>query len=246
VSARLTFLGSGDAFSAGGRFQACLYLESDRAEPLLIDCGATALVALKRAEIDPDAIGHVALSHLHGDHFAGLPWLILDGQFGKRTRPLNIIGPQETRDRVHRAFEALYPGAAEAERSFETRVDEYTERVPHDFGPARITAYPVHHTPATMPHGLRVEYAGKVIAYSGDTEWTDTLPELADGADLFVCECNFFDKRVPGHLDYQALVEHRAELACERIVLTHMGEAMLARATQVEFETANDGMTLDL
>ena len=188
----------------------------------------------------------MALSHLHGDHFAGLPWLILDGQFAKRTRPFAILGPRTTRERFYRAFEALYPGAAEAERPFETRIEEFTERVAHDFGPARITAYPVLHSPATMPHGLRVEYAGKVIAYSGDTEWTDALPELARGADLFVCECNFFDRNAPGHLDYETLVEHRAELDCDRIVLTHMSEAMLARADGLEFETAADGMAIDL
>ena len=245
MSVRLIFLGSGDAFSAGGRFQACLHLTGGEA-PLLIDCGATALIALKRGGIDPASIGHVALSHLHGDHFAGLPWLILDGQFAKRTRPLAILGPRATRERFYQAFEALYPGAAEAERAFETRIEEFTERVAHDFGPARVTAYAVHHSPASMPHGLRIEYAGKVLAYSGDTEWTDTLPELARGADLFVCECNFFDSKAPGHLDYETLIEHRAELDCDRIVLTHMSEAMLARADELEFETAADGMAIDL
>jgi ribonuclease BN (tRNA processing enzyme) len=246
VSARLTFLGSGDAFSSGGRFQACLHLQADGAEPLLIDCGATALIALKRAGIDPASIGHVALSHLHGDHFAGLPWLILDGQFANRSRPLAILGPTGTDKRFSQAFEALYPGAKDAERAFETSVHEFTARLPEDFGPARITGYPVRHTPATMPHGLRVEYSGKVIAYSGDTEWTDTLPELANGADLFVCECNFFDKRAPGHLDYRTLIEHRRELACDRIILTHMSDEMLARAAEVDLETAADGRTIHL
>jgi ribonuclease BN (tRNA processing enzyme) len=246
VSARLTFLGSGDAFSSGGRFQACLHLEADGADPVLIDCGATALIALKRAKIDPASIGHVALTHLHGDHFAGLPWLILDGQFAKRTRPLSILGPPTTAERFHQAFEALYPGAAEAARPFETRIAEFAARAPHEFGPARITAYPVSHTPATMPHGLRVEYAGKVIAYSGDTEWTDTLSELARNADLFVCECNFFDTKAPGHLDYETLTAHRSELDCKRIVLTHMSEGMLARIRQIELESAADGMTIEL
>ena len=116
---QLTFLGSGDAFAGGGRFQACLHLAGGD-EPLLLDCGATTLVALKRADIDPASIGFVALSHLHGDHFAGLPWLILDGQFSKRTRPLEIAGPAGVRERVERTFEALYPGAAAVERAFET------------------------------------------------------------------------------------------------------------------------------
>lgn len=245
MSVRLTFVGSGDAFAGGGRFNACLQLDGGE-EPLLLDCGATALVALKRVGIDPASIGHVALSHLHGDHFGGLPALILDGQFAKRTRPLSIIGPPGTRERVERVFEALYPGATDAERPFATRFHEFSSRVPQDFGPARITAYPVVHSSGTNPHGLRVEYAGKVIAYSGDTEWTDTLAELAGGADLFVCECNFFNKQAPGHLDYQTLLQRRAELECQRVILTHMSQEMLGRLTEVELETAADGAVIEV
>jgi ribonuclease BN (tRNA processing enzyme) len=245
LTARLTFVGSGDAFASGGRFQPCLLLDGG-AEPLLLDCGASSLIALKRLCVDPSDIGWIALTHLHGDHFGGLPWLILDGQFAPRSNALTILGPPGTKERVQRAFEALYPGAADAERPFETRFVEFEGRVPRDFGPARITAYPVSHTPATAPHGFRIEYAGRLIAYSGDTEWTETLPELARGADLFVCECNFYDIRVPGHLDYETLMRHRAELECERIVLTHMSDGMLDHLAEVELEAAADGTVIEL
>ncbi|MBV8431960.1 MAG: MBL fold metallo-hydrolase, partial [Solirubrobacterales bacterium] len=68
ASVRLTFVGCGDAFAAGGRFQTSFYVEGGE-EPLLIDCGATTLAALKRLGIDSTSIGVVVLSHLHGDHF---------------------------------------------------------------------------------------------------------------------------------------------------------------------------------
>jgi ribonuclease BN (tRNA processing enzyme) len=246
LTVRVTFVGSGDAFGGGGRFQACLHLGADGSEPLLVDCGATAVIALKRLGIEPAGLGWVALSHLHGDHFAGLPWLILDGQFARRTKPLTIIGPHGTEERVERTFEALYPGAPGADRRFVTSLDEFESRLPEEFGPARITAYPVSHSSATVPHGLRVEYGGRVIAYSGDTEWTDTLPELARGADLFVCECNFYEKKAPGHLDHATLVQHRDELDCERIVITHMSEDMLDHLSDARFETAADGAVIDL
>ena len=244
-SVQVTFVGTGDAFAGGARFQTCLHLAGD-AEPLLLDCGATSLTALKRLDIDPASIGYVALSHLHGDHFAGLPWVILEGQFAKRTRPLVIAGPPGTQQRLERVFEALYPGAVEAARPFETRFIEYAERVPFELGPARITAFPVRHTPATAPHALRVEYAGKVIAFSGDTEWTDTLIEASRDADLFICECNFFGKQAPGHLDYETLVASRAQLECERIVVTHMSEEMLGHLPEIELEAAADGAVIDI
>jgi ribonuclease BN (tRNA processing enzyme) len=242
---RVKFLGSGDAFASGGRFQACLHLDGG-AEPFLIDCGATALVALKRAGIDPASIGWVALSHLHGDHFAGLPWLILDGQFAKRTMPLVVAGPVGTRERIERTFEALYPGATGVERAFDTRFVEFAERTPCELGPALITPFEVRHQSGAPSYALRVEYAGKVIAYSGDTEWTDALLEVANGADLFVCECNFFDRKAPGHLDYRTLVEKRTQLACEQIVITHMSEEMLAHLDDADLDAAADGAVIAL
>lgn len=245
ASAHVTFVGSGDAFAGGGRFQTCFHLDG-AAEPLLLDCGATSLVALKRLHIDPASIGYVALTHLHGDHFAGLPWLILDGQFAKRTKPLVIAGPDGTGERAERAFEALYPGAVEAARPFATRFTEYTERVPFELGPARITAFGVRHTPASAPHALRVEYAGKVLAFSGDTEWTDTLIEVSRDADLFICECNFFDTKAPGHLDHETLAANRARLHCKRVVITHMSAEMLGHLTEAEFEAAGDGAVIHL
>jgi ribonuclease BN (tRNA processing enzyme) len=242
-SVRVQFLGSGDAFASGGRLQACLHLDGG-SEPLLIDCGATALVALKRAGIDPASIGWVALSHLHGDHFAGLPWLILDGQFAKRTMPLVIAGPNSVRERIERTFEALYPGATSAGRAFDTSFLEFSEQTPCELGPALITPFEVRHGSAAPAYALRVEYAGKVIAYSGDTEWTDTLLEVANGADLFVCECNFFDTNIPGHLNYRTLAEKRPQLACARIVITHMSAEMLARLDDAELEAAADGAVI--
>jgi len=241
----LTFLGTGDAFAGGGRLQACLHLDGGP-EPMLLDCGATALVALKRAGIRPASIRYVALSHLHGDHFAGLPWLILDGQFSERTGTLQIAGPVNAQERVERTFEALYPGATAVERAFATTFVELSERTACELGPALITPFEVRHSSGAPCYALRVEYGGKVIAYSGDTEWTDALIDVAHGADLFVCECNFYDLKAPGHLDYLTLAEQRPRINCDRIVLTHMSEQMLARAADVELETAADGAVITL
>jgi ribonuclease BN (tRNA processing enzyme) len=242
---QLTFLGSGDAFAGGGRFQACLHLAGG-AEPLLLDCGATTLVALRRADIDPSSLGFVALSHLHGDHFAGLPWLILDGQFSKRTKPLRIAGPTGVGARVNQTFEALYPGATAVERAFETSFGEFSERTPYQLGPARITPFQVRHSRGAPSYALRIEYSEKVIAYSGDTEWTDALIDVADGADLFVCECNFYDLKAPGHLNYLTLADNRPRINCDRIVLTHMSEQMLGRSGDVKLEMAADGAVISL
>lgn len=211
---------------------------------MLLDCGATALTALKREAIDPGSIGLVALSHLHGDHFGGLAWLILDGRAAGRTNPLVIAGPPTTSERLERIFEATYPSAAAAELPFELHFVELSERTPCDLGPVRVTPFEVIHESGAPAYALRVEYGGKVIAYSGDTEWTDSLLDAARGADLFVCECNNFDTQVPGHLDYATLKTKRKLFECGRLVLTHMNDAMLSHLAELEIDSAVDGMVI--
>lgn len=242
-SVRLRFLGCGDAFFSGGRSHTCFQLEGG-GEPLLVDCGVTSLVALKHGAIDPASIGWIAISHLHGDHFAGLPWLILDGRFAKRTNPLVIAGPPTTSERLERTFEALYPGAPGAELPFELRFLELSDRKPCELGEAIVTPFEVVHSSGADSFALRIEYGGKVVAYSGDTEWTGSLIDVSEGADLFVCECNQFDEQAPGHLDYRTLQAKRPLLHCKRIVLTHMNDEMLSHLAEVEIETAVDGMVV--
>ncbi len=77
---------------------------------MLVDCGATSLTAMKARHLDPGEVNVVVLSHLHGDHFGGLPFLILDGQFTRRSKPLTVLGPAGTRDRPHQATEPSTPG----------------------------------------------------------------------------------------------------------------------------------------
>lgn len=246
---RLRFVGCGDAFGSGGRFNTCIHLDpetdSDGAS-LLIDCGATSLVALKRWAIDPQSIGWIALSHLHGDHYAGIPWLILDGRFSKRQRPLVVSGPTGVQQRVQETFQALYPAAPAAELPFELRFSELNERQPAELGPATITAFEVAHESGAPSFGLRLQLGGRVIAYSGDSEWTDSLVEVAAGADVFICECNSWEKPIPGHLDYRTLREMRPQLDCRRLIVTHLGPDMLAHLDGIEFEAAADGMVVEV
>jgi ribonuclease BN (tRNA processing enzyme) len=242
---QLQFLGSGDAFGSGGRFQTCLHLSGPDGS-LLIDCGASSLIAMKRAGLDPSEIGWVLLSHLHGDHFGGLPFLILDGQFSRRTRPLLIAGPPGVRDRLEAALEVFFPGSSRVPRRFGVEFVELAERVPSLVGPVRVVPFPVEHPSGAPAYALRVEYGGKVIAYSGDTEWTESLVEAARGADLFVCEAYGFERKIRYHLDYRTLREQRGRLECKRLILTHMSEDALSRARDAEMECATDGQIIPL
>ena len=241
------FLGSGDAFGSGGRFQTCMYVRPEGFEPedqgptrLLVDCGASSLVAMKRYGVKTSDIDAILLSHLHGDHFGGLPFFILESRYiSDRRKPLVVAGPPGLELRTNEAMEVLYPGSSESEQSFALEFVELKVETRAEIGPFSVTPYPVVHPSGAPAYALRISYEDKTLAFSGDTEWTDTLIKVASEADLFICECNSFEK-VPNHLDYQTLMKHREELGCRRLVLTHMGEEMLRRIGELDLEGAED------
>jgi ribonuclease BN (tRNA processing enzyme) len=240
----LVLVGTGDAFGNGGRFQTCFVLRHGD-DAVMVDCGASSLTALKAAGLEPNDIEVVVLTHLHGDHFGGLPFLILDGQLRRRERPLTIAGPPGTTERLHRAMDVLFPGSRSAPRRFEITVVELDFDAPTRLGPAVVRTLKVEQ-PDTPACALRVQLAGKVMVYTGDTAWTDGLIELAAGADVLVAESYFYDREVPYHLSYPALVENRDRLDCRRILLTHMSPQMLDRQGDALFECAHDGMVVRL
>jgi ribonuclease BN (tRNA processing enzyme) len=242
---KVRFLGSGDAFGSGGRFQTCILLESS-ATRLLVDCGASSLIAMRRFGVDPLTIDGVIVSHLHGDHFGGVPFLILDGQFTRRTRPLVVAGPPGVEARVREAMEVLFPGSSGVQRRFDTRFVELTDRVTLEVASVSVTPFGVVHASGAPPFALRIGADGKTVTYSGDTEWTDSLIDAARGADLFIAEAYFFDRAVKYHLDLVTLLKHRSELDCRRLIVTHMNEDMLRRRDGLEVETAEDGMVVGL
>lgn len=99
--------------------------------------------------------------------------------------------------------------------------------------------------PAT---GLRIEVGRRLLAYSGDTEWTDALCRIAEGADLFICECYKPAGAPVYHMSYGTILEQRARLGAKRIMLTHMSDAMLERiddALAEGFLLAEDGLIHD-
>lgn len=242
----LTFAGSGDAFGSGGRFQACIHLRPGAGAPILLDCGATSLVAMKRLGIDPGEIAAVVVSHLHGDHFGGLPFLILDGQFRKRSRPLIVAGPPGIDRRLREAMEVLYPGSSTAKRAFETRVVELIPGTTTTVAGVAVSAWEVSHPSGAPPLALRLAAGGVEIAYTGDTAWCDAIVRAAAGARLLIAEAYYLAKPVPHHLSHRDLVDHRDELGCERVLLTHMSADMLGALDAAEFEHAYDGLRVSL
>jgi ribonuclease BN (tRNA processing enzyme) len=242
----LRFLGTGDAFGSGGRLHTSTLVRSEGLS-VLVDCGPSTLAALRRDAIQPDAVDAIVLTHLHGDHFAGIPFLVMDAHYATgRTKPLVIAGPAGVEAAVARAHEALFPGSGPLPLRFPLSWLEWTGGATTAVGPAAVTPFPVAHSTVLPCFGLRIELAERVLAFSGDTEWTDALVPLSAGADIFVCECFGYDSAPPHHLDFQTLQSHLHELTCRRLLPTHMGEQMLARVSEFGIVTASDGLVLQI
>ena len=243
----VTFAGSGDAFGSGGRNQACIHLRgSGQSGPVLLDCGATSLTALKQLRLDPAEISAVYNSHLHGDHFGGLPFLILDSQFSRRTAPLTVAGPPGLTRRLAEAMECMFPGSAGRARQFSVETIELPPGTTATIAGVQVATWAADHPGGGTALALRLSMDGKAVAYTGDTAWTDAIIELAADADLLIAEAYFHAKAVPYHLSNADLAAHLDQLSCRRIVLTHMSADMLDHQYQACADTACDGLVLHI
>ncbi|GAA0259215.1 Ribonuclease BN [Methylorubrum aminovorans] len=246
---RLQVLGCGDAFGSGGRFNTCFHVDASDAPDtgvFLIDCGASTLIAIRRFGVEPNRIRTVFLTHLHGDHFGGLPWLILDGQLvSGRTDPLTVVGPPGTAARLPAAMEVLFPGSSTAERRFSVGVVEMEAERPVEMGGVRATAFTMRHPSGAPAHALRIEAAGKVVSYTGDTEWVDEIVAVGRGSDLMIAEGYTVERPVKFHLDWATLKRRLPEIGPKRLMLTHMSPEMIAHPPD-GYIAAEDGLVVTL
>ena len=245
---RLTIVGCGDAFGSGGRSNTCFVLETAKAT-LAVDFGASALPSLKKQSIDPNRIDAIVLSHLHGNHFGGLPFFLLDGQFlAQRTKPLLIAGPPGTKARLDGLLEVFFPKSTGSRWKFTWRVQEIAVGAPDAVLDHSILTAEVIHQSGAPSTALRLSDGTRTFAYSGDTEWTDALLPIAKDADLFICECYAYAGTITGHLTWETLKPRLADLRARRVMLTHMNPTMLAKVDEVRqsgVRVAEDGMVLD-
>ncbi|MEU9605250.1 MBL fold metallo-hydrolase [Streptomyces sp. NPDC048057] len=217
---KLTVVGCSGSFPSVESACSSYLVEADGFR-LLLDMGNGALGELQRhiGLYDLDAI---FLSHLHADHCIDMCGYFVARYYrhdGGRCDPLPVYGPEGTEHRLTTAY-ADTPSASSMSEVF----DFHTLKPGNfDIGPFSVRTERVAHP--VEAYGIRLEHGGRTLAYSGDTGVCDQLHELAEGADLFLCEASFtYGKEdIPGlHLNGREAGEHAQRAGAGQLVLTHI------------------------
>lgn len=247
---KLHFLGTGTAFNTDGRASAGILVEPEGARSFLVDAGPTLMSLAQRSGADCTSVDRLFLTHLHGDHVAGWPFLLLHQVvLQRRTRPFDVYGPPGSRECLEGLARLCYAEVLERQR-FEVRYHELAVEpargIPAGEG-MELETHPMDHHPSSI--GLCFDVAGRRVAVSGDTRWCDELERLAAGSDLLIVECTTEHRDTSAHVSLEELREARGRLRASNVVLVHLTDRVaeaLATSPIPGVVAAYDGMTVEL
>ncbi|HWR16362.1 MAG TPA: MBL fold metallo-hydrolase [Terriglobales bacterium] len=183
---KVTLLGTGVPDPDPDRFGASILVQTPDAN-LLFDVGRGAVTRLKQAGVSADHIRAVFLTHLHYDHFASLPDLLLTAWLFGRTTPLPVYGPPGSLSMtaaLTKAFSADVASRSLPAEGAQFRTSEIHEGLVYEQGALRVTAFLVDHRQLKPAFGYRIDYHNRSVIVSGDTRYSANLVKFAKGADV--------------------------------------------------------------
>ena len=248
---QVTFLGTGSAMPTGERYQTGLLVEDPGgdADPLLVDCGSGAVHGLAATDVGYEGIGTVLLTHHHLDHVSDLLPLLKARWLAGATE-LELVGPEGTRALVEDLLSVHDYMAGRFELSFR-------EVEPGSFAVAGYDVDAVETVHSMYCLAYRFETDDASVTFSGDTEATASVADLAEGSALLVHDCSFPDGiDVDNHPTATQLGEVLAGRDIGRVYLTHLypptdGEhESMVESVRERFDgdvrMARDGLTVDV
>lgn len=225
----ILILGSGNAFADAGYYQAAhlvRYRTGNTTNCILLDCGPTILVSLIQNNVDLSTINLLLISHLHGDHIAGIPFLLLHYKYKeqKREKIFEIVGPPGLQNRINMLIEATYPTIFENTEKF-YKVTEINIGESIKYEEILISAYQAVHIENSI--FFKIKISDLTVAYSGDNQFTASihLDIIKNDVDVLIHECSFMELDVGGHTSWRMLKTHIDEILSnvQTVILVHLG-----------------------
>jgi ribonuclease BN (tRNA processing enzyme) len=224
-------------------------------QTLAFDLGSGAVRGMLRSSMDPLAVDRIFFTHLHPDHTVDVVPLLFAMNYGapeKRTLPLYVTGPEPFL-RFWRSVMEVWGEWMSGD--YTTLVSELPQECPSpiDLAGCRLSWAPAEHRRESIAYRLDAE--GGAFVYTGDTEYSESVVELARGADTLLIECSFPDEApAPGHLTPSAVSRIASEAGVRRVALTHIYPAAdtldlaseVSRGFDGEVILAEDGMTFEV
>jgi ribonuclease BN (tRNA processing enzyme) len=217
---QLTILGSGTNVHPS-RAAAGYLVSTD--QNILLDFGPRTLMNLIKSGVDRHQITHILFSHFHADHFSDFITFFFDALIytkheGGRRPDMTLIGPRGT-IRLLQTIMRTFPSFSRP--PFKVTLKEVSTNA-FTIGDARIVPKPVVHVPDLSSVGYRIEYQGKSMVYSGDSQYCDALVRLCVEADLAVLDCSFpANKPGPVHLHAGQCGQVAQEAGVGQLILSH-------------------------
>ncbi|MGM0597196.1 MAG: MBL fold metallo-hydrolase [Myxococcota bacterium] len=232
---KIYFLGTGNASNLSAKGHQSILCQT-RDSQFFVDFGPTALLNSFRFNLNINKVSHLFLTHFHGDHSGGIPYLLLyHRDILQRKLPFYFYGPAGIENYLRNLIEANYPGTDfPFELIFEEIVPE--QEKPFLNNKLRIKAISVDHRPESL--GFRFNYRGKTLAISGDTRFGPFMYELAKDTELFVSECSLFENIAEkAHISPEIVKSKFSSLQTRKIALIHSDSAIITKLKQ--FNLAN-------
>ncbi len=176
------------SIDAGGALHTCYLLEHGKGR-LMLESGSSVLASMKRKGLATDLPDAVLVSHYHGDHFGGIPYLYLEYTFvNERERPLQVVGPPGVEEKVRNLYGALYGSIRERELPFPVEYLEIEPGQSRELAGFSCEAFQVPHNAEPYSLGYRIESPEGSMLFSGDSAWTDDFVSKSRGTEIILCE----------------------------------------------------------
>jgi ribonuclease Z len=215
------FLGVGEAFDEVLPNTSILIRCVERPSPvmLLLDCGFTSPPQFWREVPEADALDGIWISHFHGDHFLGIPALLVRFWEEKRSKALTVVGQRGIESITRRALDLSYPGFYE-KMGFPMRFLELEPGKDREILGLSIRAAETSHPQRDL--ALRIDVQGKSIYYSGDGKPTAECAELARGSQLIIQEAFHMETEIPGHGTAMDSIDMARGCGASNLALVHI------------------------